>query len=289
MIKITKAGWIYIGITIFLGIAGVNTGNNLIYLIDAALLSFMGISGFFGKKNLSRIDLSVEFSDVIYARTPFTVKIKLKNNKKYFPSFLLKARIKDQTVIIPFVEPLKVYENHVLLTAEERGFFSLDEVSLCSPFPFNFFIRCIKIPIDTKVIVYPKPEKCHLKLYSKEGKIKEKEEGSYISQSGEIHAVKDYSPGVPIKYIHWKASAKTGDLKIKEFSKSYFKSRIIDFDEIDIPDIEKKISCLTYVVLLFYKKRISFKFKFKGKVFDGITEKEKILKTLALYGKKDES
>ncbi len=289
MIKITKAGWIYITITILLGVAAVNTGNNLVYLIDAALLSFMGISGFFGKKNLSGIEPQIEVPFEIYATVPFSIKVKIKNNKKILPSFLLKVSIEEKSLIFPYVENNETQEKYLQLKLPERGYFQIKEISICSPFPFNFFIRCKNFPIDIKAIVYPKPEKCSTKFVGEKGKKKEKEEGNKISTTGEIHSIKEYTKGIPLKYIHWKASAKTGELKVKEFSKSYFKSQIVDFDALEIPNLEKKISCLTYIVLSLHKKNIPFKFKLKSKVFDGFKEKEKILRELALYGKENKN
>lgn len=47
---VPKAGFFYILLTIFLGVAAVNTANNLIYLVVSALLGFMGISGFFRRQ-----------------------------------------------------------------------------------------------------------------------------------------------------------------------------------------------------------------------------------------------
>ncbi len=87
MIKITKAGWIYIGLTIFLGVAAVNTGNNLVYLIVSAMLSFMGISGFFGRKNIDKLQIEPEFPEEIYAGVETPVRIVIKNQKRFLPSF----------------------------------------------------------------------------------------------------------------------------------------------------------------------------------------------------------
>jgi len=41
--------------TLLLGFAAVNTGNNLLYLLVSALLGFMAVSGVLGKWNLSRL------------------------------------------------------------------------------------------------------------------------------------------------------------------------------------------------------------------------------------------
>ena len=70
MIKITKAGYFYISLTIILGFSAVNTANNLVYIIAAAMLSFMAVSGFFGRSNLRGISVAIDVPEEIYARRP---------------------------------------------------------------------------------------------------------------------------------------------------------------------------------------------------------------------------
>jgi len=49
VIKINKAGYIYILLTILVGFSAVNTANNLVYIIASALLSYMLVSGISGE------------------------------------------------------------------------------------------------------------------------------------------------------------------------------------------------------------------------------------------------
>ena len=42
-------------LTLLLGFAAVNTGNNLLYLLVSALLGFMAVSGILGRLNLAVI------------------------------------------------------------------------------------------------------------------------------------------------------------------------------------------------------------------------------------------
>jgi len=58
-LKLTKAGFFYTIITIFIGISAVNTGNNLLYVAVSFLLSFMWLSGIFARLNLKGIKVSL--------------------------------------------------------------------------------------------------------------------------------------------------------------------------------------------------------------------------------------
>ena len=266
MIKITKAGWIYISLTILLGIAAVNTGNNLVYLIEAAMLSFMIISGFFGKKNLSGLDLEIDLPEEIFAGVEFPVKVKLKNKKRFFPSFLVVFHFEDKRFVVPYIDPKGSFVFHINHTYKKRGKFYLREFNICSVFPFNFFIRCVVYMKKIPVVVYPFPRRCIFPYdHSRSGK----SEGTIYSDrrgyQGDMISIRDYTEGDPLKYIHWKASVKTGKLKTKELGEISQRPVVIDLDAIE-GDMERKVSCGAYLIIELYKASVPFGLKY-GKKF----------------------
>ncbi|NIQ94316.1 MAG: hypothetical protein GWN87_08975, partial [Desulfuromonadales bacterium] len=54
-------------LTLLLGFAAVNTGNNLLYLMVSALLGFMAVSGLIGRYNLARLRVEFAAPPEIYA------------------------------------------------------------------------------------------------------------------------------------------------------------------------------------------------------------------------------
>ncbi|MBK3331787.1 DUF58 domain-containing protein [Persephonella atlantica] len=284
MIKITKAGWIYIFLTIFLGVAAVNTGNNLVYLIESAMLSFMLVSGFFGRRNLDSLDIQIDLPEEVFARTEFPVKIRIKNRKRFIPSFLLTIHFEGNKLIVPYVGAGEEYTFVINHTYSKRGILHIRDFNVCSVFPFNFFIRCIIYKKNIPVVVYPYPKRCSiLQNSSEKSRGKTERAGKGYGSHGEIISVRDYTRGDTIRWIHWKASAKTGELKTKEFSGIGSEPVIIDLDQMD-GGKEEKISCATYVVLELYKKGVPFGLKYGKNVIKpefSRKQKVKILKTLA--------
>jgi hypothetical protein len=67
VIRIKKAGWIYIALCIFMGVGAVNTANNLVYIIVALMLAFMAVSGIFGAADIKHMEVSFGFPDEIFA------------------------------------------------------------------------------------------------------------------------------------------------------------------------------------------------------------------------------
>lgn len=288
MIKITKAGWIYIGLTIFLGVAAVNTGNNLVYLIVSAMLGFMGISGFLGRRNISGLDLQINVPDEIFANIETPLKVTLINKKKFFPAFLISFKFEDKRYLIPYIDPGSEYHFHIMHIFSKRGNKVIKGFELCSVFPFNFFIRCVKVDKGFPVIVYPFPKKCRLEKYYFIKKEKGKNlQASKVGMQGDIISIREYAERDPLKYIHWKASAKTGELKTKELTELTDLPQIIDIEQIEIKDIEEKISCITWTIIQMYKKGIPFGLRAGKTIFPpdySRNQKIKILKFLSEYG-----
>lgn len=288
MIRIKKAGWIYIFLTISLGIGAVNTGNNLIYIIVSAFLSFMILSGFFGKRNISNIDLNIELPEEIYASREAMIKIRLRNRKRFPPSFLIKIVIGDRYILYPFIDLKKDISGYLRITFPRRGVHKIEDVFICSVFPFNFFMRCRRLRLEREIIVFPEPKECNLGYdyegWKRRGDADIEEKG----YEGDLLSLRDYMPGDSMKYIHWKASAKTGQFKTKELSAFASRPTVIDVDKLSGRDIEERLSFATYLILRYSKMGLPFIVRVREKVFSIGTEnlsfsRKEVLKELALY------
>lgn len=246
----------------------------------------MLLAGIFGKKNIENLDLEIYFPEEIYAKRSAFIKIKLINKKKFFPAFLIKLIIKDLNLyhLFPYFE--KEITISFPIKPEKRGINTLEEIYIASVFPFNFFTRWKKISKKFDFLVFPEPKKGKLTFYLSEKEGKEEREKDKLGLEGEIFSVKDYIEGIPAKYIHWKLTAKMDKPIMKEFSELTSKPLIIDFEEINLPDIEEKLSFITYLILEMMRKGIPVGLKIKDKFYKpDLSYKHKIalLTELALY------
>lgn len=209
----------------------------------------MAVSGFTGRRNIQKIDLHLIFPEEVYANTPFPLKIVIKNNKKFMPSFLIRVEVEGISVLFAMVE--KTAERVVEFKAEKRGVLKIEKLTVCSVFPFNFFLRCYTHRLNIQKTVFPQPKKCSIWYYLDDGRSQRKEGQSVnlTGYEGEIISIKDHNPTTPMKYIHWKASAKSQQLKEKELSRIQSPPTVIKFEKINIPNLEEKLSCLTYTII----------------------------------------
>jgi uncharacterized protein (DUF58 family) len=288
VIRINKAGYLYIILTITVGFSAVNTSNNLVYIIASAMLSYMLVSGIFGSRNIYGVDVKLELPSEIFAGTDVPVGIRLTNRRKFMPSFILKVRAGDREVFFPFVSAGTAETRYCTLSFEKRGHDSLGEVLVCSVFPFSLFTRFRKCPGIFDLTIFPKPLPCRLMdLQDRQRGGGGETPSTFAGFDSDILSIRDYVAGDPLKYISWKSTAKTGRLKTKELSSVKVRHVMINFDAMDRTRLEETISCVTFGILKFVRSNIPVGLQIDGQLLRPGTSpihKAKLLTKLALYG-----
>ncbi|MDX9714122.1 MAG: DUF58 domain-containing protein [Dissulfurispiraceae bacterium] len=248
----------------------------------------MAVSGFFGRYNLRMIDVQLEPPAEIYAMSHAVLRLKIQNNKKHFPAFLLRVKVMCGEALVAYLDSSGEGSAAVSVVFEKRGMQTTGSIRICSVFPFNFFVRCIQIPDKEPLLVLPELRKCSLTQPAQQGR--QHAEGLLSDSRGYesgIISLRPYQAGDPLRHIHWKAAAKTDKLLTKEFPSSRAEPVLINFDELDIPDIETKISCTAYALNRLIRQGTPAGLVIEKKVLKpslGSGHRLKMLEKLALYG-----
>ena len=80
--EITRAGMIYAGMVIVIGVAALNTGNNLLYIIVAAMLAAIIVSGIASAMVLHSLQLDVRLPEHVFAGRDTFGKIVVRNPRR---------------------------------------------------------------------------------------------------------------------------------------------------------------------------------------------------------------
>lgn len=222
-LRFTPEGKKFIFIAIAIGFAAVNTGNNLLYLVLAMLLSLIIASGFLSEWGIKGIEVKRHFPPYIFAHAPCGILLKVTNTKKYLPSFSLEleeqvdGENKGGLAYLFRVDPHKTQSQVYRLSFPRRGLHRLHEPHLLTRFPFGLFIKGVRIKENREIVVYPQ-------LVSWEEFFPEISDRGEISRSrphkgrGEdIFAVREYLPGDTSRDIHWPSTAKRSQPMVKEY------------------------------------------------------------------------
>jgi len=247
-LEITTGGAIFLLILGVVGFAAWNTGNNLLFLVFSLLVSTLFVGGAAARGSLRDLIVSARFPDHIFAADPAPVIVTLRNAKRLLPSFsiMVAARGPAEFAQQPrkrrsrFSKRLLAYftyvphhaaaEQRVDQVFPERGHVLINGFELATLFPFGFFrFRRRLRARDVDIVVYPKPEpigdELHL-LPTFAGRMVSTRRG--IGQ--DLFSLRDYQPQDDLRHIDWKATARSRQLTVREFTAEDERRTTIIFD-----------------------------------------------------------
>jgi len=226
----TKLGILYIALTLFVGFAAINTGNNLFYLTFGMMLSFVIVSGVISMFNLARIDVDFKVPRDIYALSSTNLIFTLSNKKPLIPSYSLTIDLNGRKTFVPYLKRDTKLKTNLRYIFNKRGWNSIPDATISTSFPFGFFKKWIRIDLGKKeVLVYPKIEKVDISS----DYLKEKKGENEIDRKGfgtDLRSIKDFSQSDNPKFIHWKVSAKKNKLMLKEMQDEESESVTLQFN-----------------------------------------------------------
>lgn len=232
-LRFTPEGRRIIIISLAIGFAAVNTGNNLLYLVLAMLLSIIITSGILSEWNIKGVTIKRSFPPYIFAQSPCGVLAHVTNNKKYLPSFSLEleeevdGKKHAKLIYVFYIRPRTTLTLRYFFTFSSRGIHRVKTPHLTTRFPFGFFVKGQRSREIQEILAYPKIMPKEDLPYFQGGL---DEEGIFpTSRKGrgqEIYTIRDYIPGDTARDIHWRSTAKRIRPMVKEYERPGIKKKI---------------------------------------------------------------
>lgn len=125
-----------------------------------------------------------------------------------------------------------------------RGYYTIDEASLIASDLLLASTFLEDMPVGAKIYVYPRPcdnEEFQRSLTQLNGEVLTRRH--LLEDPFEYRGIRDYQPFDPIRCVNWKATAKTGDLKVNQKNYTSLKSIRVFFNVQD-DGILKKAECV---------------------------------------------
>ena len=89
--EVTRAGVLYALVVMLIGIAALNTGNNLLYIIVATMLAAIIVSGLASAVCLGSLELEVKIPDHIFAGTEVPATVCVRSLRRWIPALSISA------------------------------------------------------------------------------------------------------------------------------------------------------------------------------------------------------
>lgn len=211
-LRITREGWLLTGFIFLVGIAAVNTGNNLLYLILAVMLGAMIASGAFSEEMIRKIKLERELPFEAVAGTEFTVGYRIINPRRRMSLYGLRISeyelpARKQAFILR-VQPGSQARGESACLVEKRGRLKLKTAIISTKFPFGFFEKLRLVYLPEEIIVFPRPADVSGRA-SSGSQTGSSDTSGADGEGPDLFSLRSYSEGDSMRSIHWKASARS--------------------------------------------------------------------------------
>jgi len=227
--KITRDGGIFVGALLVVASAAINTSNNLLYMVLSALLAVVFLSGLLSAMNFKFLEMELLLPSRAFAGETVPLSVRIRNRRRFFPAFSLLTEPPGGGLYFAVIQPHGTAVHSGETRFARRGRYSIEKLKTASRFPFGFFSRTRNYSVDTECICYPEilpQDELEVSVADLLGSHHRLEHGL----GNDLYTIRDYVPSDSARHVHWKASAKTGALKTREFATEDSRHIILAFD-----------------------------------------------------------
>jgi uncharacterized protein (DUF58 family) len=160
-LKFTREGKFYVGITLGVGFAAINTGNNLLYLLLGLLLSLIVVSGLMSELSLRDLTVVRRLPQRAQVGRPHIVEIEVYNHKRRSPSYAIEVEDlreglpADKRCFFLKISPRSAQVAAYRRTPNRRGRDVHVGFRIATRFPFGLFEKSREIASEGELIIYP--------------------------------------------------------------------------------------------------------------------------------------
>jgi uncharacterized protein (DUF58 family) len=287
--EFTVGGAIILGLIVIVGFSAWNTGNNLLFLVLSFLVSALIVGFFIGSFALKKLDIKMRFPETIFAEEPTPILVSLTNRKRIFPTFSVLTEVRgkerEKSIVLedikkilpvkwaekitrpPIIKHTLDYFVHVPRRADVenkvehifpfRGRFIIKDFELSTKFPFGFFRHRRRLSAqEAEIIIFPKSAPIDRELVDLPTEV-----GKFVTQKKglgqDLLSMRDYQPMDDLRHVDWKATARTRQLIVREFSAEDDKRVTIFFDTRFARERDEKLMTLRQKIEAEQKGKLS--------------------------------
>ncbi|MCH2107861.1 MAG: DUF58 domain-containing protein [Polyangiaceae bacterium] len=249
-LKFTREGKYYVALTFGVGLVGVLTANNLLYVLLGMLLSLIVVSGILSESSLRKIRVTRRLPQRSQVGRVHYVEIQVRNDKKKMPSYaievedLRQGQPADKRCFFLKVAPQSAQVAAYRRIPVRRGLDRHDSFRIATRFPFGLFEKSRVLESSGELIVYPGVEERRLPA-QQHGQQDQGGSAASRLRGEEFFGIRLMRDGDDPRDIYWKRSTSGGPrVVIERSSEVRARVRLLLNDTVDSasPSLEEKKS-----------------------------------------------
>ena len=233
-LSFTREGRIIVVLSVGVGFAAINTGNNLLYLLLGWLLSFIIASGILSEMTLKRLTVDRRPPPRVFAGEPFLMEVVITNAKERRASFSIEVEdLIGTTPIDKRCYFLKIPEGKHQRTSyrhtfQRRGRYTLTGYRIATKFPFALFRKSRDVDAPLDVVVHP--ARVAVPRPPPRTTARGEANADRLGRRGEFFGLRERRIGDDRRDVHWRSSARTGRLLVREYEDELSRKVVIGVD-----------------------------------------------------------
>ena len=220
-LKFTREGKFFVGITLGVGFAAINTGNNLLYLLLGMLLALIIVSGLMSELSLRDLTVVRRLPMRAQVGRPHLGEIEVCNHKGRVPSYAIEVedlragQPADKRCFFLKISPKSAQVAAYRRTPAKRGRDKHVGFRIATRFPFGLFEKSREVPAEGELIIYPAVDQVNLPVMTA-GRYSGGDAAFGRGHGDDYLGLKLLREGEDPRDIHWRKTAAVGQLVARE-------------------------------------------------------------------------
>jgi uncharacterized protein (DUF58 family) len=220
-LRFTREGKFFVGITLGVGFAAINTGNNLLYLLLGLLLALIIVSGLMSEASLRNLTVTRRLPTRAQVGRSHVVEIEVFNHKQKFPSYAIEVEDlregmpADKRCFFLKISPRSAQVAAYRRTPPKRGRDLHTGFRIATRFPFGLFEKSREIAAIGELLIYPQVDTVQLP-FAASGPERGGEGIHGFGGGQDISGLRPMREGEDPRDIHWRKSAALGQPVLRE-------------------------------------------------------------------------
>ena len=220
-LKFTREGKYFLGITLGVGLAAINTGNNPLYLLLGMMLALIIVSGVMSELSLRTLTVRRRLPQRAQVGRPHLVEIEVFNNKDRVPSYAIEVedlragQPADKRCFFLKISPRSTQVAAYRRTPLRRGIDHHSGFRIATRFPFGLFEKSRELDVGEELIVYPAVDPVVLPRRAS-GQASGETGAVGRCHGEEVYEVRPMRDGDDPRDIYWRKSTVPGQMIVRE-------------------------------------------------------------------------
>jgi len=223
---LTRAGWLFLGISVMVGLAAVRSQAALLWVLFGGMMGAIHASAILARRMLAGVMIKREVPARAWQRQTVHLGYFLRNRHRRGSSLALQIQelapegIDSAAGYCLHLPPKVGFRAGARFAARRRGRISLKDMQIATSFPFGFVKATRSIRQESSLVIWP--ARGHLKtnlLRSGAVEVSSAAPSGATGGQDEFFGLREYRPGDNPRWIHWRRSAGRDTPALREMAR----------------------------------------------------------------------